>query len=132
MATTKKEMFALVRNALTDENLIAFIDKEIALLAKRNAKPAKPTKEQIANAKIKARIYDLMESGKRYTCSDIIKADDELRTTNASTSKVSALMRQMVADNLVEKIEEKRKSYFVRIDPVESDGEDSPSEESED
>ena len=57
---TKREMFTEIRNAVADnEEMVAFLNKEIALLEKtRNNR--KPTKTQVENEKYKKLILDYL------------------------------------------------------------------------
>ena len=97
-------------DALTDE----VMEKLTALrasLEKKNGAERKPTKEQEANAVLKATIVDyLRETGGGKTVSDLIKEVESLG--NLSNQKVSALMRQLILDGVVVKTVDKRKSYF--------------------
>lgn len=108
---TKREMFEQIkaRYALTDEE-IAFIDHELELLAKKNSAEKKPTATQKANENIKNAILDFLKNGGKYTISNLIKSIPECE--GLSTSKVSAVVKQMIVSGMVERIEEKRKAYF--------------------
>ena len=54
---TKKEMFAEIRKIVVDnEEMVAFIDREIELLNRKSNSPKKPTKVQIENDGFKAEI----------------------------------------------------------------------------
>lgn len=110
--TTKREMFESIKAVLTDEVQIAFIDHELELLAKKNSyKSDKPTKTQVANEALKARIVEIMsaEPDRLFTASEVLKAlDDE----SLSGSKVTAMLTQLKNDAIVTRIEEKRKAYF--------------------
>lgn len=111
---TKTEMFNRIKAQLTNADEIAFIDHEIELVTKKNAnKSSKPTKRQTENADIKTAIYDGMVEGERYTVGELIKAVPALE--GYSNQKVSALLRQMKEDDLVERVEEKRVAYFSKI-----------------
>ena len=115
MATTKKmtkrEMFEQIKAkyALTSEE-VKFIDHELELLAKKNSTEKKPTAVQVANEGIKSAILEGMEVGTLYTITDMQKNFPEL--ADLSNQKVSALVRQLIADGKVVKTEDKRKSYF--------------------
>jgi predicted transcriptional regulator len=54
-----------------------------------------------------------MESGKLYTITDIIKSVPEC--AELTNQRVSALVRQLIAEGKVERVEEKRKAYFKKI-----------------
>lgn len=110
---TKREMFESLKSkyAFTKEE-VAFIDHELELLAKKNSAEKKPTATQVANEALKTAIYEGMEVGKSYTITDLIKSIDAL--ADMTNQKVSAIVRQMVEANLVERVEDKRKAYFIK------------------
>lgn len=106
---TKREMFEQIKAHLTDEAEIAFVEHELELLAKKNSADKKPTANQLANEGIKDRILAVMSANEGLmTITDIQKSiEDEL-----SNQRVSALVRQLVADGKVERVEDKRKAFF--------------------
>ena len=95
------------------EELVAKIDNELALLAKKNSAEKKPTAQQVANDGIKSAIVDGMESGTAYTITDIIKSVPEC--ADLTNQRVSALMRQLVDAGEVVRTEDKRKAYFTKV-----------------
>ena len=111
---TKREMYEMIKanhNLSVDE--IAFIDHELELLAKKNSAEKKPTAVQVANEGIKADILNGMEIGKKYTITDLMK--EIPACAELSNQRVSALVRQLVNDRVVERTEEKRKAYFHKV-----------------
>lgn len=108
---TKAEMFTLIADLLADnEDVVAFCDHEIELLSKkRTSKSSKPSKTQIENEPIKASIIEYL-NGK----SDVI-ASDVAKELEISTSKASALLRQIVADD-------KATVKDVKISTLDKDG----------
>jgi 16S rRNA U1498 N3-methylase RsmE len=109
---TKRDYYKalLAKYALTDKEK-AFIEHEIELLDKKNATEKKPTAQQKENEIIKQTILDvLISADKMMTITDLMKESAELGIH--SNQKLSALMRQLKDDGKVEKIEDKRKSYF--------------------
>ena len=113
---TKKEKFAIVRSIVETSNhanaemLIGFIDHEVELLTRKNSGEKKPTANQVANEAIKAEILAEMDFDKLYTCSDIVKS---VEICNGFTiQKVAPLMNQLADSDKVEKIVDKRKTYF--------------------
>jgi hypothetical protein len=94
--------------------LVDFINHEIELLDKKNASEKKPTAQQTANDGIKTAILDNMVSGTKYTITDIIKTVPEC--AELTNQRVSALVRQLISDGLVTRVEEKRKAYFILVD----------------
>lgn len=111
---TKREMFEMIKanhNLSADE--IAFIDHELELLAKKNSAEKKPTAVQVANEGIKGEILETMEVGKKYTITDLMKAVPAC--AELSNQRVSALVRQLVNDEILVRTEEKRKAYFHKV-----------------
>ena len=113
---TKRDYFnELLEIAEVKENkaMVDFINHELELLEKKNAsKSSTETKTQKENAGIKENLLNEMEQGKRYTISDMLK---ELPCCKELTNqKVSALVRQLIAEDKVVRIEEKRKAYFSK------------------
>lgn len=115
---TKKEMFAqLLNNYNLTSDEIAFINKEIELLEKKNGGAKKPTKQQMANADIKDSILDAMESGQKYRIADLLKVVDNL-PEDMTPQRMSALIRQLKLEGAVIRTEEKRVAYFTKADQL--------------
>ena len=114
---TKRERFEellAIPQVAEKDGLVQFIEHELELLAKKNSAEKKPTAVQIANEGIKSVIYDvLVENGNLMTISEMQKASAELG--ELSNQRISALVRQLLADGKVERIEEKRKAYLKAI-----------------
>ena len=113
---TKKALFTALLALVTEtapenaETLTAFINNEIALLDKRSANKT-ASKTQIENENIKAKILDaLTEIDKPVTISELQALTPELAVY--TNQKLSALLTQLKANNLVTKTIEKKKSYF--------------------
>lgn len=87
-----------------------------ATLDKKNASPKKQTAQQKKNAEIKEEIADFLAENKDsgFTVSDILKEVPVVQ--GDSNQHVSALMRQLVQDNIVQKYSEKRRTYFKIAD----------------
>ena len=94
-----------------DPIAVEFIEHELELLAKKNSSEKKPTAVQLANEGIKETILEtLATEGKKMTISEMQKVNAEL--AELQNQKISALIRQLVNDGKVERVEEKRKAYF--------------------
>ena len=116
---TKKALFAalltLIEETAPDnaETLTAFIKNEIALLEKRAASKT-ASKTQVENENIKAKILEaLIAIDKPVTITELQTLAPELAIY--TNQKMSALLTQMKADNLVTKTVEKKKSYFSAV-----------------
>ncbi len=90
--------------------LVAKIDNELALLAKKNSAEKKPTAQQIANEGIMSAIVEGLEPNRLYTVTEIIKTVPAC--ADLTNQRVSALLRQLVEAKLVKRTEDKRKAYF--------------------
>lgn len=88
------------------------LDALKASIAKKNSAERKPTTTQKANEGYKTAILEFMEVGKKYTITDLMKEVVEL--ADLSNQRVSALVRQLKEEGLVERTEEKRKAYFSK------------------
>lgn len=109
---TKREFYNELREIVKDnEELVKFIDHELELLDKKHNKSSKPTKNQIENEHIKADIVAyLTECGEPVR----IKALQE-NGFDYSTSKLSALLKQLVDNGKVEKFYEKKVAFFKTV-----------------
>ena len=108
---TKREKFEMLM-ALSEVQanpvLTEFIEREIELLAKKNSAEKKPTEKQTENAGIKDIIVEVLtDEEKGMTISAMQKKNADLG--EYSNQKISALVRQMILDGIVEKTEEKGK-----------------------
>ena len=116
--TTKKitkrekfEMLMTIAEVKANPILSEFIERELELLSKKNSAEKKPTAQQAENEAIKETILENLTS--RMTISEMQKTIPDL--AEYSNQKISELMRQLVLEGLVEKVEDKRKSYFSKV-----------------
>ena len=112
---TKRERFEsllTIPAVQADQGLVDFINHELELLTKKNSSEKKPTAQQVANEAIKQAIVDGMEENHVYTITELQKSIPEC--AELSNQRVSALVRQMVADGAVIRTEDKRKAYFSK------------------
>ena len=100
-----------------NDMLVEFINHEKELLAKKNISSTsgekKLTAVQKANEDVKTAIVANMEYGKEYTISDLIKTVPECADFN--TSKVSALVKQLLVAEKVKREERKGRAYFSLV-----------------
>jgi len=124
MATTKKITKTDRFNTLltfaevqADPEMVDFINHEIELLAKKNSGERKPTAKQTEklshDAELRQAIVSEMEMNTLYSAADMVKALPTLASEpDLSTAKVSYLMRALVADGSVEKVVDKRHTFY--------------------
>ena len=96
-------------NAIDNEEVIEKLSALKAQLAKKSSAERKPTATQKENVSFKEAIVSALGDGK-YTITDIIKSVPEVSAL--SNQRVSALVRQLVADGVLVREEIKRKAYF--------------------
>lgn len=109
---TMREFLNAVINANVSDEITTFANKEIEKLDKKNdKKKSTMTKDQKVNAEIKTKILEFMTEETTYTSPEISKSMQEIFTEmEISTNKISALMRQLVAENKVNQIEKVKTS----------------------
>lgn len=100
------ELIALAQENGRDD-LVAFCEDRIEKLAKKGDK--KPTKVQVENEGIKDVIVTVLAELDNPVSATAIATDARV---NVSNQKVSALLKQLVADGKVVRTEEKGKAFF--------------------
>ena len=91
------------------EDFKDFIEREIELLNKKRSN-SKPTKTQIENEKIKAKILEVLtDVNEVMTISELMTADG---LENYSNQKLSVLCHQLVNEHKVVNTKVKKVSYF--------------------
>ena len=98
-------------NAVADEAVKEKLEALKAQIAKKSSGERKLTATQKDNIGFKDAILEGLGDGK-YTITDIMKSVDAVN--GLSNQRVSALVRQLVADGLLVREEIKRKAYFSR------------------
>lgn len=118
---TKKDYFSQLREIVKDnESLVAFIDHELELLAKKNSSRSDaPSKTQIENKELSNQILEVMAGlGTAKTITDLINdtkigkltfGKDNKEMTN---QKLSRLVNDMAKANLVTRTVVKGAAYF--------------------
>lgn len=106
---TIKEQYNMVIDALVEagrEDLVPFIEGRIEVQDKKAA-GKKPTEQQVANAALKTDMVDYMTAnGGRYRAGELAKQFD------TSTTRVSALLKQLVDGGEIVREVEKKVAYF--------------------
>ena len=100
-------------NSVSDEAIVEKLKALKVSIEKKNSAKGekKPTATQKENVGIKDAILEILAEGTALTVTEIVKALDG----DFTNQKVSALVRQLVADGKVERFEEKRKAYFKAV-----------------
>ena len=110
---TKKDYFnelLKIGAIASNENLVDFINHELELLDRKSSKSTL-SKTQVENNGIKDIIVNvLQENSKPMTITEIQASNEDLK--ELSNQKISALLKQLVDTDLVERIVDKKKTYF--------------------
>ena len=116
---TKKDHFNALKSipeVAQNEVLVAFIDHEIELLNRKNSTATgekKLTATQVANEELKTAILEGMTANRLYTITELMKEIPEC--AELTNQKISAIVRQMVKEKTVNRIEDKRKALFEKV-----------------
>lgn len=97
-----------------DPDMVEFIQHEMELL-NRKATNKKQTAQQIAAENLRNTIWDFMEPNRLYTCTELANALDDDNTI-LSTSRISSAMQKLKEEGRVNRIEDKRKAYYQRVE----------------
>lgn len=114
-AMTKKEMFELIATVnANNSEIVDFCNHEIELLNNRkNSSKHSLTATQKENITIKELILDVLSDAEDpMTVTEILKTE-EIAPYGFSNQKISALLKQLKDDGKVEKIMDKKKTFFV-------------------
>lgn len=113
---TKREVInaMLQESAIqANETYVAYLQHELELMDNKRV-TKKETETQKANAVLKDRIVELLaELGKAVTISELQAYNAEMGSY--STSKLSAMMRQLIDEGRVEKTADKKRSVFNAV-----------------
>ena len=117
---TLQEKFAEVKAFLEEHEasneMIDFI-ADRAEKADRKSENRKPSATQVANAALSERVYEyLKDCGKKLQIKQMIKEVPAFaEIENCTTQKASAIVRGLLKDGKVQRVEEKGVAYFSAI-----------------
>lgn len=117
---TLQEKFAEVKAFLEEheasEEMIDFI-ADRAEKADRKSENRKPSATQVANAALSERVYEyLKDCGKKLQIKQMIKEVPAFaKIENCTTQKASAIVRGLLKDGKVQRVEEKGVPYYSAI-----------------
>ena len=113
---TKKEMFNLIKTLnASNQEIVDFCDHEIELLDNKKSNGNKKANEKMEQA-VELVYSALVLVDKAVTASELIAQTDLTALENesgvVSTQKVSAMLKKLVDSGRVEKLVDKKKTYF--------------------
>ena len=116
---TKREVLtAMLEVQAIQENadFVAYIENELQLLAKKseNRKSAKTNEENLKLADV---VLEVLQGSEGMTASEIIRANDQL--SGLSTPKMTALLKVLMEQGKVVRIEDKKKVLFKAVEVAE-------------
>lgn len=109
---TKKEMFMAIREVVIEnEDMVAFIDKEIELLNRKSSRPRKMTATQIENEAFKAQIIDYLTEVDTSKCiADLQKEIPALAPLKCQ--RITHLLTALINAGKLEKTYVKKTPYY--------------------
>lgn len=99
-----------------NSELVEKLEKMLAQFEKKNgsSENKKPTKTQLENESLKAQLVEILSNYNEPMSIKELQADnDEINATVISNQKISAMFRQLIAENKLVRIEEKRVAKFI-------------------
>ena len=111
MSMTKREFFEKIKVMEIAEDMKEFAEHQLELLDKSKSREKKPTKTQVENMALKAKILSVM-SEKPMTISEIMASDIELG--ELTNQKISAMLKQLIESREIVKSYEKKKAHFAK------------------
>ena len=116
---TKKDYFAQLKEIVKDNaELVAFIDHEVELLTRKNSGNSQ-TKVQKENEVVcEMLVNELAKIAKPITITDLMATSEVVKDyvlengNHLTNQKISALLKQLVDSDVVERIVDKKKTYF--------------------
>lgn len=112
--TNVKAIEFVIENCELPTEVAEKLEKMKASFEKKSSGERKPTKTQTENEGLKTAILDFMEDNTLYSIGQLTKEVPELVSVGASSQKTSALVKQLKDAGLVNRVEEKRKAFFVK------------------
>jgi hypothetical protein len=108
---TKKDRFnelLAIEEVAQNEELVAFINHEIELLSKKRSSSKKKVNE--ANEVLKTEILKVLEGSEPLKVTEILARGEF--SADTSNQKITAMLRQLVAEEKVEKFVDKKVSLY--------------------
>ena len=99
-----------------NSELVEKLEKMLAQFEKKSgsSENKKPTKTQLANEELKTQLIEILSNYDEPMSIKELQADnDEINATVISNQKISAMFRQLIAENKLVRIEEKRVAKFI-------------------
>lgn len=116
---TKKDYFEMIKGVCADRtDIIDFCNHEIELLSRKNSKSG-ATKTQKENEIVaNMLVEELAKVGKPITITDLMNTSEIVKGytlengNNLTNQKISAIFKQLVENQRIVKVVDKKKSYF--------------------
>ena len=116
---TKKDYFEMIKGVCADRaDIVDFCNHEIELLSRKNSKSG-ATKTQKENEIVaNMLIEELAKIGKPITITDLMNTSEIVKGytlengNNLTNQKISAIFKQLVENQKIVKVVDKKKSYF--------------------
>ena len=106
---TKREMFAqIIKNYNLTNEEVEFLNHEIDLISRKSGANRKPSAKQVANIEFGDKLFEEMEVGRAYKCSELAKI------YKVTPQKISPILKRLVGENKVSREEVKGVTLFTK------------------
>lgn len=114
--TQKMALEYVIANCNVPADIEEKLKTMLAQVEKKSASGSKSmTPTQKENVELKTAIYSEMEKNGFYTITDMLKDFECLKGKDYTNQRISAIVRQLVNDGVVERVVDKRRSLFHKI-----------------
>lgn len=114
--TQKMALNYVIENCSVPEDIKEKLEKMLEQVEKKSANGSKSmTATQKANAELATVIVEDMEDNRLYTITEMLKDLDCLKGKDYTNQKISAIVSNLVKEGKVERVVDKRKSYFRKV-----------------
>ena len=110
----KFEMLCGIEEVMSNPILREFIEHEMELLNRKHNPSERQKAQQIADSIIKDAIYEFANPTKLYTVTELMKSVPAC--ADLSNQKVTSILLSMVKEGSVERVVEKRKTYYRTLE----------------
>ena len=115
--TQKMALGYVIENCEVPAEIKEKLEKMLEQVEKKASGGSKSmTATQKANAELGEKILEEMEINRLYTITEMLKALPCLKSEEYTNQKISSIVSNLVKEGKAERISEKRKSYFRKVE----------------
>ena len=112
---TALEMVLSFEEVKANSELVEKLNAMLVQVSKKNSASSKPSKTQLANQDTKEVILNILgQYNEPKSITELQNENEEINQSKFSNQKLSALLKQLVTEEKVTRIEEKKKAKFLK------------------